>query len=431
MPINTSDNKFGVTKWIVDPTNGNGTHTTIQGAVTSASSGDTIFVRPGTYTEDVTLKAGITIASFAGDSNTPEVTVVGKFTATFAGTCSISNIYLKTNADNFLVISGSSNTVINLIGCYLLVDAGVIGISYTSSGASASLLISNCQGDVTHASGSFFSSTAVGTLKIYYCKFIHSGASVVTNNCTSSQFEMIHSFFSSPLKFTSPASAAIRHSNIHAIGEYNITTVTGGTVNIEHCFLQNTTGVITIGSGSTVKLTNSTISGPAASVVGAGSLSMAPVAWQAGTGQVVTTTTITDLPFGRSNTYTPVVTFGGSSTGVTFSSGPFGYYLLIGKMCYFTLQINLTNNGSGTGNFAVTLPFAATATTSTVRVMACVFGSATSLPAGSTYCTGSIGASGTTLGVDGFAIAGFIGSCTQAHITDTAGVAASGVYEIA
>ena len=73
----TGDNKFGVAKWIVDSTASLGTHTTIAAALTSASSGDTIFIRPGTFTENLTLKAGVDLCAFDCDALTPNVTIDG------------------------------------------------------------------------------------------------------------------------------------------------------------------------------------------------------------------------------------------------------------------------------------------------------------------------------------------------------------------
>jgi len=94
MAQSISTGTFCEAKWVVDPTAGQGTHTTIASAITSASSGDTIFIRPGTYTENLTLKAGVNLAAFNGDQNTPNVTIIGNNTLTTAGTVSISNIRL-------------------------------------------------------------------------------------------------------------------------------------------------------------------------------------------------------------------------------------------------------------------------------------------------------------------------------------------------
>ena len=55
MAIQTGDNRFSTYKWIVDPVSGYGTHTTIQGAIDDASSGDSIFIRSGVYTENFTF----------------------------------------------------------------------------------------------------------------------------------------------------------------------------------------------------------------------------------------------------------------------------------------------------------------------------------------------------------------------------------------
>lgn len=56
----------------VDPAGVGGAHTTIQSAITAASSGDTIYVAAGTYNESVYAKSGITIIG----TNTADVRVV-------------------------------------------------------------------------------------------------------------------------------------------------------------------------------------------------------------------------------------------------------------------------------------------------------------------------------------------------------------------
>lgn len=56
-------------------------------------------------------------------------------------------------------------------------------------------------------------------------------------------------------------------------------------------------------------------------------------------------------------TFTPALAFGGSSTGVTYTTQA-GQYAKIGQFVYFTISVVLTNNGSGTGSASITgLPF--------------------------------------------------------------------------
>ena len=57
-------------------------------------------------------------------------------------------------------------------------------------------------------------------------------------------------------------------------------------------------------------------------------------------------------------TYTPVVTINASSTGIALSNA-LGFYNKIGRQCNITNRITLTNKGSSTGIFAVSVPFTA------------------------------------------------------------------------
>lgn len=59
---------FRYSKWIVAPTLAEGTHTSIQAAINDATSGDEIFIRNGTFTENITLKAGVDLTAWIGPS---------------------------------------------------------------------------------------------------------------------------------------------------------------------------------------------------------------------------------------------------------------------------------------------------------------------------------------------------------------------------
>ena len=55
-------------------------------------------------------------------------------------------------------------------------------------------------------------------------------------------------------------------------------------------------------------------------------------------------------------TWNPTIAFGGSSTGVSYSERQ-GIYVKIGNLVWASIVISLTNNGSGTGDVSITLPF--------------------------------------------------------------------------
>jgi pectin methylesterase-like acyl-CoA thioesterase len=92
------------TTWIVDASNGPGTHfTTIQAAVNASSPGDKIFVKIGLYVENVVIDKGITMVGW--NATTYPMTVPGNpYAAAIQGTLGIVAV------DNFqtCVISGFS-----------------------------------------------------------------------------------------------------------------------------------------------------------------------------------------------------------------------------------------------------------------------------------------------------------------------------------
>ena len=77
---------------IVDA-NGSGDFTTIAAALTAASSGQTIFIRPGTYTENPTLKAGVNLSTFPSDATSGTVIIKGKCTLS-TGTVEIGRAHV-------------------------------------------------------------------------------------------------------------------------------------------------------------------------------------------------------------------------------------------------------------------------------------------------------------------------------------------------
>jgi hypothetical protein len=435
MVYNTADNNYGVAKWIVDPTAGNGTHTTIATALTSASSGDTIFIRPGTYTENLTLKAGVCLTAFECNGYQPSVIIFGKATATFVGTCTISGIQLVTNADNFLAVTGSSATIVKLKECLLTVSSNSVnGILYSSSSASSVIELDHCQGDVSGTTSAMFSSTSTGTLKILYCNITNSIAGTTASTTSATLLTIAHSNLLAPISVTSPvALSEISYTTIDcsAINATALTTVTSLTLIAQSCtFRSGSASAVSVGASSTLSMINCSVSSTNTNAVtGAGTLNQNPIAFS-NTSSLINTTTIGNFAFGRTGTWTPVVSFGGSSAGVTYSGTPTGYYTLIGKLCYIKLEVSLTNNGSGTGTCAITLPFTSSADSGTTRISCAVFNSATSLPAGSTYCLLSIGTSTNSSTIDGFAISGSTGACTEANITNSAIIAFCGSYHI-
>jgi hypothetical protein len=257
MVQNTSDNRFGTAKWIVDPSLANGTHSTIAAALTSASSGETIFVRPGTYTENLTLKAGVNLTAYECDSGTLQttanVTIIGKASFSAAGSVAISGIRLQTNSDYLLSVTGNAASLVNLIDCYLNITNNT-GIQHSSSSANASIALNNCQGDIGTTGIAFCDLSVAGVLSVNSCYFYNTGATT-----TQSSIGGACMFFSFNSRLWFPIlTTGISTAGVGIIGGY----ITTSLLNVTALTINATSGVSS--------LTNSLVSSGTASAISIG-----------------------------------------------------------------------------------------------------------------------------------------------------------------
>src|SRR5690554_4724924 len=204
MSIQTGDTKFGVAQWIVDPIPGPGTHTTITSALAAASSGEDIFIRPGTYTEDLTLIAGVNLVAFAGDENLPTVSIVGKLSYSGSGNVSINNIRLVTNGDFFLEVTGASASQLNIDNCFLECTDNT-GINFTNSNASSSIRFFHTNGNIGTTGISLFSHSGAGFLSFIRGAFTNTGASTTQSTISSGTLEVDNCAFTFAISFTGTA----------------------------------------------------------------------------------------------------------------------------------------------------------------------------------------------------------------------------------
>jgi len=173
---------------------GTGDFTTIAAAISAASSGQTIFIGPGTYTEDLTLKAGVNLSAFGGDSSlngTGKVIIIGLNTLSTVGSVAISNIQLQTNANYFLTVSGSAASVVNLDNCYLNC-LNFTGISHSSSNANSVINIANSNGNFGANNATLYSKTSVGKMTISYTEMTNSALSAIQSTCSAGSVHLNH-----------------------------------------------------------------------------------------------------------------------------------------------------------------------------------------------------------------------------------------------
>jgi|SRR5712671_1620865 len=287
-----STNNYGPAKFIVDASAANGTHTTIATALTSASSSDTIFIRPGTYTENLTLKAGVNLAAYTGDEMTPNVTIVGKATMSTAGTVTISNIRLQTNSDFFLVVSGSAASIVSLENCYLNCSNNT-GISYTSSGVTSLIQIISCFGNLATTGIALFASSGSGLISFVYSEIANSGGSSTNNTASAGIITVDHSLFSNPITTSSTGALAFLHSRIDSAAQ-NTTALTlggSGTTTVAYSIINSgSASSISVGGADVTVRSVSVGSTNINGITGAGTITYGNINFSTGSSGMNTTT---------------------------------------------------------------------------------------------------------------------------------------------
>lgn len=377
---------------------GTGDFTTIAAALTAASSGKDIFIRPGTYTENLTLKAGVNLVGFKGDELTPNVTIIGKLTYTVAGSCTVSNIRLQTNSDFFLVVSGSAASIINLENCYLNCSNNT-GISYTSSSSSSQILIQLCTGQIGTTGITYFVSTAAGNIIIRYSVLINGGTTTTASSSSTGQVVAEYSRINLPLSATGTSTFQLTHSIMQPGNNTAITTSGTSTCIMRGCRIgSGTASALSIGSGTSLSCFQTSLgSSNTNAVAGAGNFIYAGISFDntsntlqntltlqllgvdpanAASGALLASTgtntspaytltpSVTSITLGGGTalanyvegTFTPTLT-GAITAGTTTYTTQAGFYTRIGNLVYCEGYIVITA-ATGTGNATIGgLPF--------------------------------------------------------------------------
>ena len=300
-----STNDYGPAKLIVSTNPANGTHTTLTSAMAAATAGDTIFVRTGTYTENITLVAGVNISAFNCDSLTPNVTLDGYFTGSYLGTVSISGINIANSTVNQpnIILIGTNNSVLNLINCNIqVVTSTSVGIRVQNTGTKINLY--NCTAD-NSGNGQLF---AVGTgstgnfLNFYNCTMYNSSNSTNLSNINGNGFVNIYnSLFYSAI--TTTGGLSIYNSTFITPNVTAISAVTSspGPILMQNCSINSgSASALTINSGGTATVTNLTVySTNTNAITGAGTLNYGPITFT-GSSSLVNVSTQNPLRFGPS-----------------------------------------------------------------------------------------------------------------------------------
>lgn len=135
---------------------------TISKALTVATSGKIIFVFPGTYTENITFKAGVFIISSARYG----ISIVGNHTADFTGTAVCDNITFSSSTGSTISFEGTGAQNLQFYNCSInATDGDAVNWTNTNSSSKILMMDGTCNVLTSGASARCFysASTAKGT----------------------------------------------------------------------------------------------------------------------------------------------------------------------------------------------------------------------------------------------------------------------------
>lgn len=293
---NWSNVTSNTTDYIVGP---GGTYTTIQAAIDAAPSGQVVFIKAGTYTEDLTLKAGVNLAAYGNSGFTPVVTIVGKASFDQTGVVTISGVKLQTNGDYAISITGTNSSRIFLTSCYLVAqDFRAIEMTSTNTGTRLRIVDSWC---LTNTNAfSFFTVNGTGHLTFWNVNVLDSTPQTIASDFSSTGALLVkHSIIRFPITTSGTGRLTASHSEFNTY-ETNSTPLTvGGTATglgnyTRGCiFMGGTNPALTLGAGAVLNMLTSTVlSSNADPISGTGTLRQCGASYNLGD-PIPRTTTLT------------------------------------------------------------------------------------------------------------------------------------------
>ncbi len=346
-------NSFGRNIWVVNPTSGVGTHTTIQAAVTAASAGDTIVVtaKSTAYTENITAKAGVNIVADTADAFTPNVTISGTLTHNTAGTVTISGIRLQTNSAAAVVVSGSNASVLNLINCYINCTNNT-GITFSASNSSAIINVNDSRGDLGTTGIALFAHSSTGTMTLTGSAFGNSGGSSTASTCSAGVLNILRSNFVFPITMSSTGNIQMEYGSFDSSPTNTTTLTLGGIGQIVRYTKLASGSASSISISTTATITNCEVnSSNTNAITGAGTITCSGIIFT-GTSTTINTTTQTACGTlqGSKNT-APAAGFLGeriTATGTSVAAGSTGAAKTITSISLTAGVWDITAIGSGT-----------------------------------------------------------------------------------
>lgn len=246
-----STNNYADSRIIVGPV-GQAGYQTIASAITASSSGSVIFILPGTYTENLTLKDNVNFVAFtaSGEYGYRDVTIVGKIIDNgVAVSCALNNIALQTNSDYCLSLTAAS--AVQLVDCDINATNNA---ALNITNANGNIYLYQCTGNVNTTGISLWSMTN-GFMWIHESQLTNSGNSVTYPTFSGGRITMYGSQVAFPIGCTSTANYMLQNCilDTSASNTTSIKLAGSGTSTVSFCTVSSgSASAIIVGTGTTL-----------------------------------------------------------------------------------------------------------------------------------------------------------------------------------
>lgn len=296
--------------FIVDADPLYGTHTTIQSAVNDAATyfgltgvNTIVFIRPGVYTENITMANGVNLANYTADQNGPTVQINGLMTIPTGTITSLTNIVLRSNGGGLITTAAGSSTT-TLINCIL---QPISATAITMLGGT-NVILEGCTGLLQNSTARYFTGTSAA-ISFVDCIMYNVNLGTLQNTMTDGTIIVIRSIFQHPITASGNCAIGFSYSQFET-GGINTTSYTANTslvsqTDIVWCeFTSGTAPAITIAATAVVLLQSCIVSSTAANAItGAGWLQYTPITY---TGLSKTISVTTQTPIGSMGPAVPI-----------------------------------------------------------------------------------------------------------------------------
>lgn len=248
-----------------------------------AVSGAVFCPYAGTYTENFTLPANLTISALPGSQDSASVVVLGKITFSAAGTSTISNIQLKTNGDYCIEVTGANECHLVLENVDLLC-ANFTAINFSNTNPLSTITLRNCTSDTLTTGVALYTMSSPGSMQHLYCDYNNTAASSTASNNSNGQ--VIINDCGSNIAFSSSGSGGISANgtqiNTLQVG-LNLTGInaqgTGNGTIINCSITSGSASSIAVGPGVILGIADNTLasSAPQYAINGTGTINLTSI----------------------------------------------------------------------------------------------------------------------------------------------------------